>query len=63
MRTLLIIALLLAAIAMTGPTADAQLMITNFGEGSTGFGTPIATCSGTGLKFNVACNSQYIGVL
>ena len=60
MRTLLTIALLLAAIAVTGPTADAQLMITNFGEGNMGFGTP---CSGTGLKFNLACNSQYIGVL
>lgn len=23
----------------------------------------VATCSGTGLIFNVACNSQYIGIL
>ena len=24
---------------------------------------PPSTCSGTGLIFNVACNSQYIGIL
>lgn len=24
---------------------------------------PAAPCSGTGLKFNIACNSQYIGTL
>ena len=29
-----------------------------------GAGTPPpATCNGTGLIFNVACNSQYIGIL
>lgn len=36
------------------------------GLGSIGKGkavAPPATCSGTGLIFNVACNSQYIGVI
>lgn len=32
--------------------------INNFAPASS-----VATCSGTGLKFNLACNSQYIGLL
>lgn len=36
--------------------------------GTNGINSPtvtssVTTCSGTGLKFNIACNSQYVGLL
>ena len=63
MRTLLRLMLLVAALAILSPVADAQLMITNFGEGGFGGGGgPPPACSNA-LDFTKACNSQYIGVI
>lgn len=60
---------LLILLALAG-TAHAvgigQLGIRFGGLGAIGKSKAIAppsTCSGTGLAFNVACNSQYIGIL
>ena len=73
-RALLIIALLIAATiarseGIYNPTAGGWFSFTggvggggaisNGGGGS----APAVPCSGTGLNFSVACNSQYIGII
>jgi len=73
-RVLLIIALLLTATlarseGIYNPGAGSFGFTFTGGVGSGGITnggtvTPPATpCSGTGLIFNVACNSQYIGII
>jgi hypothetical protein len=73
-RALLIIALLVASTlarseGIYNPTAGGWFSFTGGAGGSGGIsnasgGGAVATpCSGTGLAFNVACNSQYIGII
>ena len=70
MKRLIIPALVLLALAGTVAAAHAigigQLGARFGGLGSIGKNKAVvapSTCSGTGLIFNVACNSQYIGIL
>jgi hypothetical protein len=66
-RALLILALLaVSTLARSDGLAPSGGLASGFTGGISGFGvvvTPATPCSGTGLIFNVACNSQYIGII
>jgi len=49
-------------LALTVPSS-AQLTQTGAGIVAGGGFIPATPCSGTGLDFSIACNSQYIGIL
>jgi len=56
---------MLAAILIVGPALFAYGQFVEFpgfvgGNATSPIGNSVSTCSGTGLIFNVACNSQYI---
>lgn len=74
MKTLIVLAFLLAATAayaqFNGCPPGFCSGIRGFGGGGGGFspnnnggGGGVTPCSGTGLDFTVSCNSQYIGIL
>lgn len=67
MKRIIIPLLILLALAGTAHAIGIGQLGARFGGlGSIGKNkaiAPPATCSGTGLDFSIACNSQYIGTL
>ena len=66
-RAILIFALLLAAtLARSDGIFNPGSRGIGFNDGISNVGAgaaPATPCSGTGLNFSVACNSQYIGII